>query len=243
MPRKQGEGRIETTDWSWSPVKGRCGFAQEGNACDYCWEEIFYKRFGHGKKPINQELRLDEKELKWCPREPSRIAVCYSTDLFHRFVNPEWIKRILEKVREHPENAYQFLTKCPWNLSHYDFPDNAWVGTSLDGTRQTNFNLVHSDFNLVHLVQSRIGTRIKYVFFEPLIEFPLHLLLKRNLHYWESIDWIVIGADSRKGAEKPDPEWAERLIEHARKFEIAVFVKDNYPGYEFPPKEFPGDIL
>lgn len=232
MARRQGEGRIETCGWSWNPVRGRCGFAQEGNACEYCWEEIFYKRFGGGKKPINQTLRLDEKELNWCPREPARIAVCYSTDLFHYLVDMTWTDKIMEKVRAHPQNIYQFLTKAPWMTRGIDFPDNAWLGTTVDGTERT-------DRNAGYLAHYEIDAQTKYLFFEPLIEFPIDLVEKD----WTPFAWIVIGADSRKGAKKPPVEWAERLIEHARKFAIAVFVKDNYPGFMFPPKEFPDDRI
>lgn len=107
MAQRQGPGKIETCDWSWSLVKGRCGFTQEGKACEYCWAEGFHKRFGKGKKPMDPTLRLDEKELCWSPRTPSRIAVCYSLDLFHWLIKDEWVEKVLETVRANPQHIYQ----------------------------------------------------------------------------------------------------------------------------------------
>lgn len=233
MPNKQGKGKIETCHWSWNPVKGRCGFAQEGEACEYCWAERLYQR---NLPFMDPELRLDEKELLWSPSEPCRIAVCYSTDLFHPLVDREWIKKILETVRANPQNTYQFLTKCP---SYYrsrsfvgHFPDNAWVGTTIDGERNSS--------GLHDLASPLIRAGLKYIFFEPLLRYPHYLLAGRhNFRSWDSIRWIVVGADSRPGAVAPPVEWAECLVKFARSEGIAVYVKDNYPGYPDRPKEFP----
>jgi len=73
----------------------------------------------------------------------------------------------------------------------------------------------------------------KFVSFEPLIESPM---ISFNL--FSELDWIIIGADSSRGAKKPPKQWADFLIKTARDLSIPVWVKDNY-GYPEVIKEFP----
>ncbi len=78
MPVKQGAGKIGWTNYTSNVIKGRCGFAQEGCACPYCWAEDLWKRFSFrtdGTPFWNQELRIDEKELAWSPKKPSKILI------------------------------------------------------------------------------------------------------------------------------------------------------------------------
>ena len=71
---------------------------------------------------------------------------------------------------------------------------------------------------------------VKFISFEPLLE---------NLDVdLQGINWIIIGADSRIGANKPPMEWADNLIIQAKKLNISVFVKENYK-YKDRLKEFP----
>ena len=71
---------------------------------------------------------------------------------------------------------------------------------------------------------------IRFVSFEPILA-PVDPDLF-------GISWIIIGANSNRGAEKPPTEWADRLIKLARESNVAVFVKDNY-GYPERIKDFP----
>jgi len=56
--------------------------------------------------------------------------------------------------------------------------------------------------------------------------------------HMQYLDWIIIGADSTRGAKKPPQKWADWLIETAMEYNIPVFIKDNY-GYPEIIKEFP----
>ena len=72
----------------------------------------------------------------------------------------------------------------------------------------------------------------RFVSFEPLLGDPENIL-----QLIKELDWIIIGADSNQGADKPPMEWANSLIEAARANNVPVFVKDNY-GYRVRIKEF-----
>lgn len=54
----------------------------------------------------------------------------------------------------------------------------------------------------------------------------------------QDVSWIIIGADSNRGAKKSPVEWATKLIKRARNENVAVWIKDNY-GYPETIKEFP----
>ena len=82
--------------------------------------------------------------------------------------------------------------------------------------------------DLVECVQSCLS--LHYVSFEPLLE-----RVDPDLF---GISWVIIGADSNRGAKKPPKEWADIIIGAARKKSIPVFVKDNY-GYDQKIKEMP----
>ena len=107
-----------------------------------------------------------------------------------------------------------------------EFPqiENAWYGTTCDGTDRTKDNIG----DLVMYIQRCHS--IRFVSFEPLLA-PVDPDLF-------GIGWIIIGANSNKGAQKPPKEWADHIINLARESGVAVFVKDNY-GYPERIKEFP----
>ena len=102
--------------------------------------------------------------------------------------------------------------------------DNAWYGTTCDGTLSTKNNID----DLIMYIQLCSSTR--FVSFEPLLA-PVDPDLR-------GISWIIIGADSNLGAVKPPQEWADHLIAVARREKIPVFIKDNY-GYPERIKEMP----
>ncbi|HEA68396.1 MAG TPA: DUF5131 family protein, partial [Desulfobacterales bacterium] len=95
--------------------------------------------------------------------------------------------------------------------------------TTIDG-------LPFTENNLEKLVHSTKGAKVRFISFEPLLS-EIH----PNLY---DIDWIIIGADSSRGAQKPPKKWADILIDYARNTNTAVWMKDNY-GYPEIIKEWP----
>lgn len=229
MAQKQGEGKIDWTDWTWNPIKGKCGYN-----CEYCYMHDIRKRF-----KLKEELRLDEKELEWNPPKMSKVFVCSSLDIMHRDIPDLWIDRVIGAIEENPDCIYQVLSKNPPRLDVYEWPSNAWLGATFDGLELTMENVV----NLAQLDHSGV----KFISFEPLLSYPTFEVDADMLWAWEKIDWMIIGADSRRGAKKPPFEWAARLMEMARETDTAVWVKDNYPCKDgapgwFRPKEFPKHV-
>lgn len=215
MLNKQGPNKIDWTDYTWNPISGCL------HRCPYCYMLRMEKRFPGIMAPaFKTHCLADPHRLK----KPSRIFVSSSGDMWGEWVERGHIQAVLESCEQAPRHTFQFLTKNPRRYMEFPQIDNAWYGTTCDGTERTKFNI--SDLvRSVHRCHS-----IRFVSFEPLLA-PISPDLF-------GISWIIIGANSNPGAKKPPVEWAYHLISLAEEKGISVFVKNNY-GYPERRKEFP----
>jgi len=177
---------------------GKCHIAEKGEIYPYGYDPTFYPH------------RLDEP-LK--VKKPAKIFVVDTGDMFGGWVPEEWIDQILNVVKQCNWHTFQFLTKNPERLIKYDFPDNAWVGTSVNSDK----DIKRSNF----IKQSK--AKIKYLSIEPLLG-PVTFDLK-------GIDWIIIGAQTGKNPFIPKTEWIDKIIKQSNKYKIPVFFKENIKQY------------
>lgn len=220
---KQGPGKIDYCDYTSNPLVG-CN-----HGCDYCYaRKIALTRWKNNPRiqcnlckkfiPHFHEERLDEiYRLK----KASKIFLNDMSDMFGAWVTPYWIDTIMATIHDNPQHTFLLLTKNPMRALSIEFPDNVWFGTTIDTQKRANSNLE---------IIKNIDACIKFISFEPLLE-ELSVNLK-------GIDWIIIGANSNKGAKKPPKKWADKLIKQARKKKIPIWVKNNY-HYPKKIKEFP----
>ena len=215
MLNKQGPKKIDWTDYTWNPISGCL------HNCPYCYMLRMEKRFPGIMKPgFRLHYLIDPGKLK----KSSKIFVGSSGDMWGEWVNHDHIQAVLDSCEQAPQHTFQFLTKNPLKYMEFYEIDNAWYGTTFDGTEQTEDNIIALGLS------DQSCHSIHFVSFEPLLA-PVDPDLF-------GISWIIIGADSNKGAKKPPKEWADHLIGLARKSGMAVFVKDNY-NYPERIKEFP----
>ena len=218
MLNKQGPDKIDWTDWTWNPISGCLA------KCDYCYVQRMVKRF----PAISMEPAFHPDKLS-APikrKPPSKIFVGSSGDMWGAWVPRNWIKAVLESCALAHQHTFQFLTKNPKRYNEFALPRNAWFGTTVDGTYRTGENCETLSTNFYN------RNLITFISFEPLLAHIIESL--------RHIDWVIIGADSTRGAEKPPDEWADTLIEIARKDNCAVWVKDNYK-YKEVIKEWPDE--
>ncbi len=220
MLNKQGPGKIDWTDWTWNPVSGCL------HGCEYCYMRRMEKRFPGIMEPKFRPEYLEKFKQVRKVKPSDKIFVGSSGDMWGKWVPGKWIGEVLNECALRPRIIFQFLTKNPSNYHGWALSENMWFGTTDDGTSRT-------ENNIFELIRSVYPHMIRFVSFEPLIKKPL-----LNLTTFKHLDWIIIGADSTRGAKKPPMEWAEYLIATARNFNIPVWVKDNY-GYPDRIKEFP----
>ena len=191
--------------YSWNPVTG-CT-----RNCFYCYVKGLNKRFGYSQDPTFHEKRLLEPENA---AKGSKIFVCSTGDLFGDGSLNEWVDQVLSVVNKYPNLTFQFLTKNPTRYDYFEFPKNAWLGTTITGKEQ----------NQGHLY-ARIAAKnknIRFISFEPLMGMP-EPIVKR----W--VDWIIIGAMTGpdRAMYKPKQEWIKGLLIQADKLKIPVYMKSN----------------
>jgi len=193
-----------------NPVRGRCP-NPDCPLGESCYARRLYKRF-----KWNPEIRFDLAVANALAKikKPSRIFWGSTMELFGDWINPEWMRLIMEATKRHSEHTHIFLTKQPQNLIKWSpFPDNYWVGVSATNNqmyREAIYNLAH------------IKAKVKYISFEPLLE-----NIKVNT-FNDFINWVIIGACTPYSVKTaPKIEWVREIVEAADKAEIPVFQKNN----------------
>ena len=197
-------------DYTWNPVKGKCPVA-----CPYCYARRIYDRVHY-----DPTIRLDEKELQ-APvklKEPSRIFVGSTIELFGNWILTEWLERILEVIMHCPQHIFIFLSKRPERFKFFAFHGNCWTGTTITHESPTK------DYRMRQAWES--PARVHFYSFE-----PLHSSIKQGTFAF--LSWMIIGAETgnRTGKITPKEEWIQELVDAADYESVPIFMKDNLKPY------------
>ena len=205
--------KIEWCDYTWNPIKGYCP-----NNCSYCYAHRTYNRFGWDKT-----IRFDWDELRQINKikKPSRIFVGSTIEMYHPDIDELWVNDILFKSREYLRHTFITLTKFPENLHKFDFPENWWVGATVDHCV--------NDSKIGDLLSNTTSHNKVFVSFEPLLT-PINTFLLRKM------DWIIIGGLTPKPLH--EKKWVDDIVKEADRFKIPVFIKSN-AHYPIKREEFP----
>lgn len=163
---------------------------------------------------MNPEIRFVPEEIDKAAKlkKPSRIFVCSTHDIMGNWIPDEWIKEIINRVKQYPQHTFQFLTKYPRRYDDWGFPVNCWLGVT-----DTGGSYFPSD-----TFADIIKPNIKFISFEPLLE-PL------KTYIYADTDWIIIGAMTGAGSKKYQPkiEWIEDIILKAKQYNLPIYMKSN----------------
>lgn len=193
MPNKS---KIEWTESTWNPVTG-CSKISPG--CQHCYAERMAKRLqamGHpnyeiGFKPAIHPESLD-KPLTL--KKAQMIFVNSMSDLFHKCVPLDFIKKVFNTMNRADWHTFQILTKRSQRLlevqSELHWTFNIWMGVSVENSR--------FKYRIDQLRQT--GAHIKFLSLEPLLG-PLE-----NLDL-DGIDWVIVGGESGPYARPMKQEW------------------------------------
>jgi len=221
--------KIEWAQETWNPITG-CNSISEG--CANCYAKKMANRlrgrYGYDKdEPFkitlhpNRFYDLD----KW--KKSKMIFVCSMGDLFHEDVPARWIDLVIEAAEVHPQHTFLFLTKRPRRMEHWTFPDNAWVGVTVENQRRANERIP---------VLLKISAKVRFVSVEPMLE-PVLLTpwLWREqyggtLRKSGMLDWVICGAETGSGARYMDPAWASALHDQCRFADVPFFFKKASKG-------------
>ena len=224
---KQTDESIDWAKWSWNPITG-CR-----HNCSYCYANDIAIRFYPQKfePSFYAERLLAPSQVKVPDISKTDISfknvfTCSMADLFGRWVPSEWIEAVLDQVRNNPQWNFLFLTKFPKRLVEFEFPQNAWLGTTVDC--QVRVKAAEDAFE-------KISGGTKWLSIEPLLQ-PL------KFERLELFDWMAIGGSSPSTQYPPTPEWKpdfDWIVDlhiQARQANCKVYHKSNL--YE-RVKQFP----
>lgn len=215
---------VDWAQWTWNPVTGCL------HGCTFCYaRDIALRFYPQGFAPTIHPPRLSAPDLTPYPPDTTpgsqRVFVGSMGDLFGTWVPNAFIQAVLDKIEAHPDWTFLLLTKYPRRLMEFEFPANAWVGTSV--VEQTYVKKAEKAF-------AHVQAAVKWVSVEPMRE-------RITFDHLDRFSWVVIGAQTKtRGAPafQPEAEWVEHLKAQAREAGAAIYEKANLAVHlkEFPPE-------
>jgi protein gp37 len=142
------------------------------------------------------------------------------SDLFHKDVPDSFILQVFETMAKlAPWHTYQVLTKRPSRLVNTTllsqildriggaWPRHIWLGTSVE-SRELAWR--------VDMLR-RVPASVRFISAEPLLG-PITLDLS-------GIHWVIVGAESGRGARPMDEQWVRLLRDQCVQAGVAFFLK------------------
>lgn len=205
---------IEWTNATWNPITG-CNKVSPG--CKNCYAERMSKRLKlMGQKNYRNgfKLTLQPKMLKrpidW--KASKLVFVNSMSDLFHKDVPFEYIKRVFDVMNNAQQHQFQILTKRSERLAEIahrlNWTENIWMGVSVE----------NNDYQ--YRIEDLKSTKahIKFLSVEPLLGPITKIKLK-------GIDWVIVGGESGPGAREIKEEWVTNIRDQCLKENVPFFFK------------------
>lgn len=190
-------------DFTWNPVVG-CK-----HGCTYCYAKEVNNRYGiipEWTEPVFFENRLPEPYKR---KKPATIFVGSMCDLFGKWIDSEWILKVIKVTEDNPQHTFMFLTKNPLRYFSFAFPENCWLGATIDYARY--------EWRIDDLWLCKAHNKT-FVSVEPLLSGM------QNVNF-DPVDLVIVGAQTGKGATPPPKDWIYS-IKHRN-----IYYKENIKKY------------
>ena len=143
-------------------------------------------------------------------------------DLFGKWVPSEWIEAVLNTIANNPQFNFLLLTKFPVRMAEFSYPDNVWLGTSVD----YQWAVDRAEKAFTKIKSSGFGG-VCWLSCEPMME-------RLTFSSLDMFDWVVMGGSS-KSTQTPEyiPPFDDiaHLHEQARNSNCKIYHKTNLiPG-------------
>jgi len=232
---------IEWTEMTWNPTTG-CTKISSG--CKHCYAEVMSKRLLAMSIPKYSNgftLTLHETAINipYSWKTPKIVFVNSMSDLFHKDVPLDFIKKVFKVMNDNPQHIFQVLTKRSDILLKYHkelvWTHNIWMGVSVEDNR------------VLHRIDDlrKTNAKVKFLSCEPLIG-PLP---KLNL---KKIDWVIVGGESGRKPRPMETDWVLDIQDQCKKLKVSFFFKqwggtnkkksgsliNGQQYFEFPPQYY-----
>jgi protein gp37 len=223
---------IEWTDYTWNAVGGcqhGCRWVMPDGSVAECYAETVAERVAQNAYPAGFEhhyWRPDALREPLRLRTPARIFLDSMSDLMGSWVPDEQVEAVLDVCREAHWHQFQLLTKNAPRLTHFDFPDNVWIGVSappsiMFGKRLSPVQQTRMVARSVAILRS-LRVPVRWMSIEPL-SFDIAPLLVDS-----GLQWAVIGAATNgKKTYQPEAAWVAHVLEVLDAQGTQVFFKGN----------------
>lgn len=202
-------------EWCHHTFNPWMGCTKVSAACDNCYaENMMDTRFGqvqwgpHGARRLTSAANW-KKPAQWNKRlegtgRRERVFCASLADVFdnHKSIQDEWRVRLFALIEDTPNLDWLLLTKRPQNIGKWegyngDWPDNIWLGTSVENQEQ-------AEIRIPHLIKHH-GASVRFLSCEP-------LLGKVNFMRWKfHIDWVIVGGENSPQHRPMDEDWVRYL--------------------------------
>lgn len=210
------QSSIEWTQMTWNPTTG-CNKLSAG--CKFCYALTMSKRLqAMGQEKYKNGFKLtvhpDTLEIPYNWKTPKTVFVNSMSDLFHKNIPLDYVKKVFKVMNENQKHTFQILTKRGDILKDYDsrnelnWTPNIWMGVSVEDERV----IERIDY------LRNVKAKIKFLSLEPLLG-PLPNL---NL---ENIDWVIVGGESGFKARPVKKEWIIEIKNNCKEHKVPFFFK------------------
>jgi protein gp37 len=207
---------IEWSDATWNPLTG-CTKISPG--CARCYAEVMSKRLRlMGQRNYRNGFALTLHEhmlavpLKW--KKPRKIFVNSMSDLYHKDVPEEFIRRVFDTMVKADWHQYQILTKRADRLealaASLPWRPHIWQGVSVENADYA--------FRIDHL--RRTGAHVKFLSVEPLLG-PIPDVDLSGIH------WVIVGGESGGNCRPMELQWVADIRAACERQGVPLFVKQT----------------
>jgi len=148
-------------------------------------------------------------------KKPARIFVCSMSDIAHPNVLPVWRTAIIDAMLAAPWHTYIVLTKRPGPWMQ-ELPKTCWVGVTAENQARANERIPEL---------LRYPVAVRFVSVEPMLG-PVDLCgLVTNGVCLNSLDWVIAGPETGRGARECRVEWIGALAEQCGNAGVPFFDK------------------
>jgi len=220
---------IEYLTHTWNVTHG-CSPVSKG--CQNCWAKVMSKRLaGMGVRGYNKDNPFKPTICPWKLNEPlkikkpARVGVSFMGDLFHEEIEDWMLDSVFDRICYDGifHHTFIVLTKRPERMKEYcsrdyaqlflPYMSNVWLGVSVENQKRADERIP---------VLLRIPAMVRFVSLEPLLEWT-------NISYYlrNSINWVIMGAESGPGARPMKYDWAFEVAEQCRYAGVPLFYKQG----------------
>ena len=219
---------IEWAKWSWNPVTGclhNCAYCYARDIAMRFYPQDFEPSFLPSRLIIPDNTKQTDLTKINDPIErmgQQNVFVCSMADLFGKWVPEDWINSVLKSIERNPQWTFLLLSKFPVRMADFSYPDNVWLGTSVD--YQHAVRRAESAF-----------VKIKTSGFQGVCWLSCEPMMERlTFNSLDMFDWVVMGGASSSTQTpefKPPFDWTVHLYNQARNSDCKIYQKTNLiPG-------------